>query len=209
MLDLSTEEADALQIVVLHCELRKETYGGPHQFNWNKVKLSKAYFAKELVAESRLIEKGMPKAAAAFRYLMAHNKYYSCFHRMHKERLDSGQSLNLSSYHLFVHSDYVGIECAMRPILYPSTEFSDTGILRAYKDAVDDNTQRVLRIGYSWTRKVLSSVRAYAEDQNLSFFLYEKYLACKYFAAITRAKQMNLTGDVLARDSQCSTGYPE
>ena len=73
---------------------------------------------------------------------MAHNKYYSCFHRMQKERLENKQCLNISSYHLFVHSDYVGIECAMYPILYPSTEFSDTGILRAYKDSVDDNTSR-------------------------------------------------------------------
>jgi hypothetical protein len=59
MLDLSSSEAAALQIVVLHCDLKKETYGAPHHYNWKKVGLSRAYFAKELVTESRLIEKGM------------------------------------------------------------------------------------------------------------------------------------------------------
>ena len=41
------------------------------------------------------------------------------------------------------------------------------------------------------------------------YFLYEKHLAMKYFAAHTRAQQMNLTADVLTRDSQGSTGYWE
>ena len=43
----------------------------------------------------------------------------------------------------------------------------------------------------------------------MPFFLYEKYLANKYFASIVRAKQLGVTGDVMARDSQASTGYWE
>lgn len=209
MIDLSLEEATALIIVVLRCSLKKEGYGGPHHFNWKKVGLSRAYFQKELVTEPGLYAKGMPRAAAAFRFLMAKNKYYAYFHRMHEERLKNGQNMNISSYHLFVHKDYVGIECAMCPVLYPMTEFSDTGIIQAYRDDVDDSTNRVLRIGHSWTKKVLSSVRAYGERRDLPFFLYEKYLANKYFASIVRAKQLGVTGDVMARDSQASTGYWE
>ena len=49
----------------------------------------------------------------------------------------------------------------------------------------------------------------YAEQQDLAFFLYEKYLAMKFFAAHTRAQRMGITGDVMARDSQTSAGYWE
>ena len=51
-------------------------------------------------------------------------------------------------------------------------------------------------IGFSWTRKVLSSVRAYSEQVELPFFLYERNIASKFFAARVRAKQMGLTADV-------------
>ena len=94
----------------------------------------------------------------------------------------------------------------MFPHLYPTTDFTDTGIMSHYMHKTGDTTNRVVSIGFSWTRKVLSSVRAYAEQRDLPFFLYEKFLAMKYFAAQTRAKSMGLTGDVLARDSQASTG---
>ena len=51
-------------------------------------------------------------------------------------------------------------------------------------------------IGFSWTRKALSGVRAHAEQVELPFFLYERNMASKFFAARVRAKQMGLTADV-------------
>ena len=113
--------------------------------------------------------------------------------------------LNISSYDLF--TQHRGIECAMFPHLYPTTEFTDTGILEHYQDESGDTSNRVCSIGLSWTRKVLSSVRAYGEQRDLSFFLYEKQLASKFFNAQVRAKRMGLTADVLMRDSQSSSGY--
>ena len=68
---------------------------------------------------------------------------------------------------------------------------------------------RVVSIGLSWTRKVLSSLRAYGEQRDFAYFLYERQLAQKYFAAHTRAQQLGVAADVLARDSQASTGYWE
>ena len=56
---------------------------------------------------------------------------------------------------------------------------------------------------------MLSSVRVYGEQRDLPFFLYEKQLAQKFFAAHVRAKRMGVTGDVMARDSQSSAGYWE
>ena len=64
-------------------------------------------------------------------------------------------------------------------------------------------------IGQSWTRKVLSSVRVYAEQRDLAFFLYEKQQANRFFSAQVRASHMGVTADVMARDSQASTGYWE
>ena len=54
---------------------------------------------------------------------------------------------------------------------------------------------------------MLSGVRVYGEHRDLSFFLYEKALAQKFFAAHTRSQRMGVTADVMVRDSQLSSGY--
>ena len=95
----------------------------------------------------------------------------------------------------------------MFPHLYPTTDFTDTGIMEHYLHQTGDTTNRVCSIGLSWTRKVLSSVRVYGEQRDLPFFLYEKHLANKYFVAQVRAKTHGVTGDVMTRDSQTSAGY--
>ena len=53
----------------------------------------------------------------------------------------------------------------------------------------------------------MSSVRAYSECVDLSFFVYERSLANKFYNAHVIAKERNLTADVLMRHSQVSTGY--
>ena len=75
----------------------------------------------------------------------------------------------------------------MCPHLYPTTDFTDTGIQEHDRHSYSDNSNTVLSIGYSWARKVLSSVRVNAEQRDLAFFLYEKHLAMKFFSAHTRA----------------------
>ena len=130
MLDLSKEDWQYLQIVCLRTQVQREQYGGSHQLNWKQVGLSRAFFKKELVNEASLPSH---RAQAAFRYLYDHNKHYKKFWEYHQIRLKMKASLNISSYHLFVHSDYNGIECAMFPHLYPTTEFSDTGRLSMYR----------------------------------------------------------------------------
>ena len=95
----------------------------------------------------------------------------------------------------------------MFPHLYPTADFTDTAILQHYQEVHGDDTNRVASIGLSWTRKVLSSVRAYGEQTDLSFVLYEKHLASKDFHAQVRAQNLGVTADVLTRDSQTSAGY--
>ena len=58
-------------------------------------------------------------------------------------------------------------------------------------------------------RKVVSSVRAYAEAESLAFFLHQKQMALKFFAAQTRAREFGVTADVMLRSSQSSAGYYE
>ena len=90
--------------------------------------------------------------------------------------------MNIHSFDLFIKC--FGVECAMYPCYYPTTDFTDTGIVEALKAKYpDDNRNRVISIGQSWTRKVLSSARVYGAQRNLPFFLFEKHLANKYFAA--------------------------
>ena len=66
MLDLTQEEQQALQIIVLRTSVRQEKYGAAHHLNWKKVGLSRAYFR-----QGRLREDSMPtaRAAAAFSFL--------------------------------------------------------------------------------------------------------------------------------------------
>ena len=202
MLDLSEDERRSLQIVVLRTDVKAERYGASHQLNWTKVGLSRAYFKKELVTEESM---PTPRAAAAFRFLMAKNRFFRAFQVIQKQLITTQASLNISSYDLFVV--HHGIECAMFPHLYPTTDFTDSGILQHYQHEHADDTNRVCSIGLSWTRKVLSSVRVYGEQRDLPFFLYEKHLANKFFNAHNRAKRMGVTGDVMTRDSQASSGY--
>ena len=126
MLALSRDDCSALQIVVLRTSCRMEkfsTHGAPHHMNWKKTGLSRAYFKEKLVDE-----KNMPsqKAKAAFRYLMDHNQYYKTFQQMQGRIIREGGSFNISSFDLFIVMD--GIECAMFPVLYPNTNFTDTGV---------------------------------------------------------------------------------
>ena len=104
----------------------------------------------------------------------------------HEQVLKTGASKNISSYDLFVVQR--GIECAMFPHLYPTGDFTDTGILQHYQAVHGDNTSRVASIGLSWTRKCLSGVRVYGEHRDLSFFLYQRHLAAKYFHAQVRLR---------------------
>ena len=44
-------------------------------------------------------------------------------------------------------------------------------------------------------------------SSEICLFLYDKHLANKFFTAHVRAKRMGVTGDVMTRDSQASSGY--
>ena len=202
ILELSVEEQRALKIVELRTDVREEKYGAAHHLNWKKVGLSRAYYVKDRLSSERM---PTPRAAAAFVFLQQHNEYYKAFLRYHNKLLDGNMTLTMSSYDLFIVEK--GVECAMYPHLYPTTEFTDTGILASYKTDSEDTSNRVLSIGYSWTRKVLSGVRAYGEHRDLSFFLYEKATAQKFFSAQCRAQRLGVTADVMVRDSQMSSGY--
>ncbi len=207
MLELTEEEYRSLQVVVLRTDVRAERWAGAgHFLNWKKVGVSRAYYKDKLVCEGSMPTQ---RAAAALRYLEAHSHYFRYHREQQRQRLQSHSSLNLSSYALFILER--GIECAMFPHLYPRTEFTDTALWNHYRATaeVDDAKSRLCSIGYSWTRKVLSSVRVYGEHRDLAFFLYEVDLANRYFNAHARAKRMGLTGDVMARDSQSSSGYWE
>ena len=157
-----------------------------------------------------------PRAAAAFRYLMKPRpekkakdprSMYNRVLDLQKTCIEKGGSLNISSYDLFANRAFRGIKCGMFPHLYPRSEFTDTGRLSMYQEATDDDTNRVVSIGQSWTRKVLSSVRVCGEHRDLAFFLYERSMANKFFASQHISKRMGITADVLTRDSQTSTGY--
>ena len=205
MLELDESERDALRIVLLRTSVAKETFAGVKHFaNWKKTGLSRAYFAKERVCVDLM---PTDRAKAAYVFLVDNNVFYKSFGEEQAERLRKGASLNVSSYDLFINTP--GIECAMFPWLYPTSDFTDTGIREHYEARTDDESNRVYSIGFSYTRKVLSSVRVYGEQRDLPFFLYERQNAHRFFWAHQRAKNMGVTGDVMARDSQTSAGYWE
>ena len=107
--------------------------------------------------------------------------YYEHFLKKHNTILDANGITTISSFDLFIQEK--GIECAIRPYLYPTKEFTDTDIKDAYQTESGDYSKRVPSTGLSVTRKACSSVRPYAEDPKLIFFLHEKQMAQKYFNA--------------------------
>ena len=147
-----------------------------------------------------------PRAVAAFKFLQEHNEYYKNFLRQHNAMLDAGGVLTISSYDLFICLD--GIECAMFPYLYPTTRFSDSGLRNYIRTEEEHGPTSVVSIARSWTRKVLSGVRVYAEQRDLAFFMYEKWMAMKFFHGQVRAQRMGITADVLTRDSQACLSPP-
>ena len=151
LLDLTKDEADALCIILLKTQVRQEKYGAAHQFNWKKTGITRAQFSSRAVTAEHM---PTARAAAAYQYLMQHNAWYKSFVQMQAERLSQGASLCISSYDLFIN--FRGVEAAICPVLYPSTEFTDTGILQHHMEQYGDSTNRVVSIGTSWTRKVLS-----------------------------------------------------
>ena len=97
LLELSVDEARALQIVVLRTNVQAETftpYGPGHHQNWKKVGLSRAYFKPELVQESSM---PTPKAQAAFRFLCENNRFYKVFQEMQQRLIATRASLNVFS----------------------------------------------------------------------------------------------------------------
>ena len=95
LLELSVEEARALQIVLLETNVKKERFAlraPSHHLNWKKVGLSRAYFRKDRIQES-----SMPtaKAKAAFRFLMEHNRFYKIAQEQQGRLLANGSSLNV------------------------------------------------------------------------------------------------------------------
>ena len=117
--------------------------GAAHQINWKKVGLSRAYFKQTLV-----VEENMPtvRSKAAFRYIRDNNGFYANFLKQQHNVLSTAGATNISSYDLFIV--HHGIECAMFPHLYPEARFTDTGIMQHYLEEFQDNTNRVVSIGY-------------------------------------------------------------
>ena len=145
---------------------------GKVYFNWKKVGLSTAVYK-----EGPFGEETMPTARskAAYRWLRRHNRFYDAHCVEQARRLAVGESLWMSSYGLFIVQK--GVECAVMPHLYPTTDFTDTGLLEQHQEVTEDQSNRVCSIGQSGTRKVLSSVRAYGEARDMAFFLHERHLA--------------------------------
>ena len=122
MLDLTKEERYALTLVFLKTQVKPVQYGASHHVNYKKVGVSTARFRASLVSAGPF---PTPRAAAAFRFIMANNRWYHALHQHHEGLLRSGASLNISSYDLFIVQK--GLECAICPWLYPTSDFSDTG----------------------------------------------------------------------------------
>lgn len=204
MLELSDAEQAALQVLTLRVKARKETYGAPHHFDWKKVGVSVARYRPEVMDE-----KNMPteRCKAAYRFLRRWNAFYDGQCQEQQRRIEAGESLYMSSYDLFIVQR--GVECAIFLHLYPTSAFTDTGQLQRYQEETGDSTNKIFSIGLSWTRKVLSSVRAYGEARDLTYLLYERHLAQMFFSAHVRGQRYGVTADVMSRHSQASTGYWE
>ena len=97
--------------------------GAWHHRNYKKIGLSRAYFKNQVVTPDTL---PTPRAVAAYQFLKK-NKFYQNMLDEQRSRLQSGASLNISSFDLFINMK--GIEAAIFPVLYPTADFTDTGLI--------------------------------------------------------------------------------
>ena len=86
------------------------------------------------------------RSKAAFRCIKDNNSFYANFLKQQHNVLSTAGATNISSYDLFIV--HHGIECAMFPHLYPEPRFTDTGIMQPYLEEFQDNTNRVVSIGF-------------------------------------------------------------
>ena len=91
MLELTNDEKYALNLVYLKTQVQAIRYGGAHHLSYKKTGISTASWRGSLVSE---LSCPTPRAAAAFRYLMANNRYYKALYGQHKALLQSRASLN-------------------------------------------------------------------------------------------------------------------
>ena len=116
MLCLTSEENQALRIILLRPQVRAQKCGAAHQVNWKKIGITTAHFRADALTEA-----GMPtaRAAAAFRYPLKNNVHYEQIWQRDNQMLSSSGPLSISSFDLFIQ--FKGVECAVYPVLYPST----------------------------------------------------------------------------------------
>eukprot|EP00959_Pyramimonas_sp_CCMP1952_P151862 3177426-Pyramimonas_sp.AAC.1 len=189
---MTNAEKYALRLVQPHVKKVEEhflkgTSGPAHYKNYKKIGVTKAFWVGH-----RVTVDSMPTARckAAFRWLTKHNELYRArlFNQNQSHDFPGQCGQHIHSYDLFVVYD--GMECAAWPWLCPTTDFTDTGILAHYRSVRADNTNRTVSIGESFTRKCRSEVRAYAENPDLAFFLYETQMARKFFHAHSRGQKL-------------------
>ena len=101
--------------------MKEVVCGAWHHRNYKKIGLSRAYFKNHLLTADTL---PTLRAVAAYQFLKK-NKFYQNMLDEQRSRLQSGASLNISSFDLFITMK--GIEAAIFPVLYPTADFTDTG----------------------------------------------------------------------------------
>ena len=131
LLDLTKEEARALAIVNLYCDVKKEKRGKAIP-NHKKMSLCRAEWRKEPV-EANL---PTPRSRAAYRWLLENNPTYARYIERHTNVLasDHKNRFYITTANLLLHEH--GIEVAIRPTLYPREAYGDS-----------DVTERLKRLG--------------------------------------------------------------
>ena len=212
MLDLSVEEARALQIVDLFITKRQE-YGKKSKApvgNWKKLSLIRCRWRLVDVEQSLTT----PVGRAAFRWYRDHHPVYAKYLDRHRQWLrdrvgvvgdgEGRQSVWFTTMRLLLEEE--GIEVAARPILYPHHSFGDTDMKQRLRGVHLDEGQ-VTNMKQSFLRKCQSPCVAYMSDAELIFLIHDVAMARSIVATIRQAVKKNLSPEILAQNRQTSSGY--
>ena len=123
MLDLSKDEAEALAPLSIDC-IHKKQYGKISKApvpNMKKLSVVKAIWKDQVITENLL---PTTKAKAAFRWLKENNWVYKRFVEVEHIEAIKNPPLYIPTAKLLLHMH--GIECAARPLLYPTPAYLDT-----------------------------------------------------------------------------------
>ncbi len=171
LLELSKEEASSLCPLRIFCDVKMQRGQSGRAAIANPKKRSVMRAQWNAISVEASLK--TPMARAAFAYLVKHNE--ACAHYVQEQKCLIAEGFpygrSISTYGLLMRMP--GVEAAAKPLLYPHSAYLDTDLRDRLRALGLSGEKQHLSMNQRYLRKLLSRCRAYSEDFELAFLLYD------------------------------------